>query len=327
MRGLQLACAAALVMGCTALKDTDELPRPREDGSVDEDGGRTDSGRRDGGGDDDSGTPSAAVGFGAGLAALTPADYSCLGALATPDDGGGLVSFDAIVTEFQGIPLAGVTVQFFPDNDPSADRSCTGTCSELVSDGGGTVSVSDNEGSWYAYRIPFQMNLNLIEVVQVNAVAPFPDMGSETFVGLSLSTFDTLASLLGVTPEGGTATIFGWVMDCAGMRIANAIVRLFDGDDEIVLGFTETGARELYFIGDGLVPSASQRMTHVDGLYGATNVPLPFDNLVRVEIWGTLSAGGAAELLGCEQVPLVEDGVTIVNVGPTRSDGPADCMP
>jgi hypothetical protein len=44
-----------------------------------------------------------------------------------------------------------------------------------------------------------------------------------------------------------------------------------------------------------------------------------------VEAWGRVTPGGPVELLGCEQVDLFADTVTIINVGPLRADGATSC--
>ncbi|HJL16338.1 MAG TPA: hypothetical protein RMH99_11815 [Sandaracinaceae bacterium LLY-WYZ-13_1] len=274
-----------------------------------------------------------AVGSGAMLDALDPADYACRGSVMAPADDGADVSFTAVAEVFGSDPTAfaeGLTVQFYPGNVPASD--CTGDCQEVTTDSSGEADVTDAAESWYAYRIVGGEGLvsgapqDFITTLQVNEQAPAAAGESVTLTAVPESLRNTIITLLGVTQEEGTATITGTVVDCAGDSIANATVRVFADGSEVDLGGpgTRNGPREFYFNGEQF-PRGAQEATHVDGLYGAANVPVPASGEVRVEIWGSLTEGGAAEMLGCETVPVAEDGISIVNVGPTRSDGPADC--
>lgn len=284
----------------------------------------TDSGPSDGG------TPmgGAPVGFGPMLMSLTAADYSCRGTVTAPADSGGEVSFTGVVTDFfNGDPVEGLTVHFFRDNTPA--DGCSGTCAESTSSPAGEVTLTDNEGSWYGYRIVGGTGAQAgapreyIEVVQINEATPATG-GRETLNAVQESTRNTIITLLGVMSEPGTGTITGLLTDCGGEAIANATIRVFDSTGEITLGTGRSGPRAFYFNGDSF-PAASQRATHIDGLYGAANIPIPADGIVRVELWGSLTDGGTAEMLGCETVNIIADGITIINVGPDRMDGPSGC--
>jgi len=268
------------------------------------------------------------VGFGPMLATLTAADYSCRGSETAPVDTNAEVSFNGVVTDFfNGMPVEGLTVHFFGDNAPAA--GCTGSCIEATSSATGEVAVMDNEESWYAYRIEPGSGMiagapnDYIELVQFNEPTPAA-AGSATMNAVQASTRNTIITLLGVMQEPGTATVTGQLVDCAGETIANGTIRAFDSTGEITLGTGRSGPRAFYFNGDSF-PAAAQRATHIDGLYGAANIPVPADGLVRFEMWGTTSAGGTPEMLGCEQVQVLADGITVVNTGPGRSDGPAGC--
>ncbi|MEZ4335809.1 MAG: hypothetical protein R3B82_04190 [Sandaracinaceae bacterium] len=310
-----LALAGLGLWGCDGTTETDAGVTPLTDGG----GGGTDAGPMTGG------DP---VGFGPMLTSLTAADFSCRGSVTAPADTGTEVSFTGVVTDFfNGMPVEGLTVQFFRDNTPTA--ACDGTCAESTSSATGEVTVTDNEGSWYGYRIVAGSGAqagaprDYIEVVQINEAAPGTG-GSETLNAVQDSTRNTIITLLGVMAEPGTGTITGLLSDCNGESIANATIRLFDSSGEIALGSGRSGPRAIYVNGDSF-PAAMQTSTHIDGLYGAANIPIPADGRVRVEIWGSLTAGGASEMLGCESVNVIEDGITIINVGPARSDGPTGC--
>lgn len=314
--GCVLALAGLGMWGCDNNTMTDAGVTPGTDG---------------GGGGSDSGPPPAtpAVGFGTSLASLTPADYSCRGMVAAPDDSGSSVSFTAAVTDFQNsMPVGDIVVDFFPDN--VVTDGCTGSCVEVTSDSMGNATVMDNEGSWYAYRLVAGTGTQAgapreyIEVVQFNEEAPGAG-SSATLNAVQAATRNTIVTLLGVMQEDGTATITGRLADCGGEAIANATIRAFGDSGEITLASTgRTGPHQFYF-GDTDLPAVMQRQTNFNGLYGATNLPIPASGTIRIELWGSLTEGGASEMLGCENVPVTAGGIVILNVGPTRSDGPSTC--
>jgi hypothetical protein len=315
-----LGCVLALGLGLTACDDDD-------DDMMMEDGGTTPE-------EDAGDTMPMTMGVLAadpsgGMVTTSPADFACRGMNAAPT-GGDAVTFTGLVEDFfNGMPVEGLTVQFFPNNMPSTDGTCADPCVEVTSDGSGNVELTAPEGGWYAYRVEAGEGLqagtpaDYIEAVQSNVVVPAAG-GTENLIAVSSSTRNTILNLLGVMQEPGTATITGQVFDCTGLPVANAQVRLFDEGGEIDLGTGSTGPRAFYFNGDSF-PSAPQRMTNTDGLYGAANVPIPANDTVRVEIWGALTDGGEMELLGCEETVAIADGITVINIDPLRSDAPAAC--
>ena len=263
-----------------------------------------------------------------------PADYSCNGS-ATAPAGSGDSTFTVTAKDFQtGEAVTGLMVQFFPDNMPSTDATCSAPCQAVTTDASGQASVTGTAGGWYAYRViagtgttPSQTaGVDYIGVVQINEVTP-DDGGSATLNVVSANTRNLILTLLPLNQDEGTAVITGEALDCNGDPVQNATVKVFDSTGEIALGTTSNGPRAFYFNGMSPdLPQGSARMSAVDGLYGAANVPLPTDGTdIRLEIWGSTSDGAAAEMLGCEHVQAGADGVTILNVGPTRSDGPTDC--
>ncbi|MBX3275573.1 MAG: hypothetical protein KF729_35260 [Sandaracinaceae bacterium] len=307
--------ALAGVWGCDGNTGTDAGP------------GGSDAGP---GGSDAGMMMRAAVGSGPSRAELTAADYACRGMRTAPSDSGDLVTFTGEVRHFQSrSPVEGLTVHFFPDNAVTPD--CTGSCVALTTNAAGNIEVMDNTGSWYAYRIVAGNGSiagapdSYIETVHFNAVAPAA-AGAGTFNAVTGSLRDTILTLLGLQADEGTATITGALSDCGGATIANATIRVFGDDGEVVLANRGArGPRQFYFGSSGL-PVASETSTNTNGLYGAANVPVPASGRVRVELWGALTDGGEAELLGCENVNVTPDGISILSVTPQRSDGPSCSM-
>lgn len=293
-----------------------------------EDGGH-DAGPRDAG--FDAGPPPGAVGYGERRDTLIPADFACRGAVAAPPEMGESVTFTAQLEDFQsGTAVEGLTVDVFGADFPTP--TCEAGCAGGVTDATGAVTANDVPGSWFAYRVRAGtgttggIESEYVEVLGYHLVAP-PSGGSVVVNGVQQSTLSTLVALLGVSRDPGTASLLGTLSDCGGEPIANARVRVFDASGEIALGTGGSGPREFYFASSGL-PSSRETSTNVDGLFGATNFPVPSDGIrLRVELWGSLTAGAPPALLGCEAVEGIADGVTIVDVGPRRSDGPMDCSP
>lgn len=283
----------------------------------------------------DAGPPApavlATVRDGAGEVTQVEPDFSCAGNRTQPA-GSGDSTFTVKAVDFQdGFDVEGLTVHFFPDNAPTLDGTCTGTCQLVTTDAAGEATVTDTAGSWYAYRVVAGSGINVsdgspadfIGAVQVNEEAP-ADGGDATLNVVREGSRNTIIALLGTSSEEGTAVVTGQATDCMGRELANATLRVFDSAGEIETGFGSSGPREFYFNGMSF-PAGRQRRTNTDGLYGTANIPLPSDNTLRVELWGATTENGAPEMLGCESVQVSADGITIVNIGPTRSDGPSDC--
>lgn len=280
----------------------------------------------DAGSEEDAGSTSQPVVMADGA----PADFSCIGVPTAPPDTGAVVTFTGLADDFQdGGPVEGLTIQVFPDNNPTTDGTCAAPCFEVTSGADGTFSVMDNEGSWYAYRVEagegtyMGAPAQFIEAVVRNNVVPAA-AEEDTFLAVRASSRDVVISLLGVTVEPGTATVTGAIADCAGNEVSNAKLRLFDSSGQIDTGFDRTGPREFYFNGESF-PAARQELTNTDGLFGVANVPIPGDGVVRVELWGVIEDGGEPVLLGCEETNAIADGITTALVGPLRADAPAGC--
>ena len=306
-----LGCALALAFPLTAC---DSDPDPMDGGT-----GETDSGSM-------MGTPPPPVGTGEEGMPLAAADYSCRGSVTAPA-GGADVTFTATAEDFQsGMIVEGLTVHFFPDN--TVVDGCTGSCQMLTTDASGQASVTAPEGGWYAYRIVGgeathnSVAETFVTAIQVNEAAA--EAGGEvTLNAVRQTTVNLLTSVAIIQPQPGTATLSGQIADCAGDAVANARIRVFDSTGAMVeLGSRSTGPKVAYFNGAGTLPDTTATESSVSGLYALGNIPT---GAVRVETWGVVSEGGDMEMLGCERVEAVADGITIINVGPTRSDGPSDC--
>lgn len=250
----------------------------------------------------------------------SPADFACLGSRTEPA-GGDDKMFTLQIREFNSdMAFEGLDVCFFPDNEVSLD-SCTGDM--LTTDASGNVSVTAPEGGWYAYRVfPNEMgsaSTNIQDSVQINEPVPTGDTSDANSV--SEATLGLIPVVLGFSAADDTALIAGTVQDCAEDPVYGAVVRMYDASGALI---EETPAattpKYRYFDGDNF-PSPDNQWTHVDGLYAAGNIPVPAGGTtITVEVWGELD--GEFQVIGCEEVPALQNAISIINVGPLRSDGP-----
>ncbi len=308
MNWMSFAVVAALALGV---------------GCGDDGGGDTMGGDMGAGISPPEGLPSASLGEGGvgGTTADTtsPADFACLGSRTAPV-GGADKTFSLEIREFRGgDAFEGLDVCFFPDNNVSLD-SCTGQM--VTTDASGNVSVTAPEGGWYAYRVfPSEMggaSMNIQDSIQINEEVPAGDAAQGNSV--SEGTLGLIPAVLGLSRADGTALVAGTVQDCAGEPVYGAVVRMYDGTTLLQETMATSTPKYRYFNGEAF-PSGEQPWTHVDGLYAAANIPAAAAGTdITVEVWGELD--GVFQVIGCEVVPALPDAISIVNVGPLRSDGP-----
>ena len=252
-----------------------------------------------------------------------PADFSCMGTRTEPAEGDE-ISFTLTVEDFQeGNPVPDACIEFYPDNVIDADNTCDG----MTTDDSGNVTVMDNAGSWYAYRI-FPADgptpaTTIVGSVQYNE--PSPDMAGDTATGNSVSqaTINLIPTVLGFRRVEGTGVLAGTINDCNDDTVYGTRIRAYTADGtRIAEGMAGSAPHYRYFDGEDF-PNGSQPWSHVDGLFAAANLPADAAGTdIFLELWGKLSADGEPQLLGCETGKLFPDTVTILNIGPLRADGP-----
>jgi hypothetical protein len=212
--------------------------------------------------------------------------------------------------------------------------ACGTGCQDVTTDASGQAMVTAHANGWYAYRIFAHMGpthaTQFLDSIQVNEPAPAAAGGTVTGNAVSRLTADLISEAELVTRQPGTTTIAGRIGDCMDENMSNAIVRSFHSDGtEIVEGDDVTQAHYRYF--DGAEnPDASAMFTGSDGLYVIVNAhPATTGELIRVEAWAYTGSGtGTPTRIGCEAVHALPDGVSIVNIGPLRSDyAPIGGMP
>jgi hypothetical protein len=274
-------------------------------------------------------------------ATARPADYSCHGVEAAPE-AGDPIEFDIQVLDFQeDTPVPDACVTFHVDNVvPEAD-----SCDGARTDADGIVTVSGVENAWYAYRVyphdgPSPAE-SVVDTVAFNEVSPTASgAGPVEARSVSAGTLELIPTLYGFRRVPGTGMLTGAVFTtCASStrdKVYGAQVRVarLDGtyirseatSEAGVVNRREPGGdpHYRYWNGDGF-PAPTQPFTHAGGLFAVAQIPiLPDENEVLVEAWGVLTEGGEPEVISCERAELYPDTVTVLDLGPLRSDSP-DC--
>lgn len=258
-----------------------------------------------------------------------PAVFGCVGTATGPMPGAD-VDFTLQLRGFgSGDEVRGARMHFFPDNLPTLD--CTGSCIEVTTDMMGNAAVTAPANGWYAYHVFFRMGgsagSTYVDSVQINEPAPAASGGTTEGNAVSAGTLALIPAVItGVARPAGTALIAGRVDDCAGDPTRGATIRAYTADGARIPSNWDDGvAPQVRFFDGEENPDDEATYTQVDGLYAVLNLPAPEDGFedIRIEAWGVTAEGAEPILLGCEQVGVYADGVSIVNVGPLRNDYPA----
>jgi hypothetical protein len=294
-------------------------------------GGGTDAG---GGGGDTGGGGGDAGGEMLPTLPMSSAPLTCAG-MRTAPTGGSAVTVNMDLQSFgqNGDHAANVTVCLCGSNVFSmealaamAGGSCGMGCELRTTDMTGHASFTTAQaGGWYAYRVFAKtgptMATTFLDSIQVNEDTPMSG-GNVTANAVSALTANTISAAELITRAPGTVTMAGRVRDCMGNDLPNAIVRVFHANGTPILEGMDIGDPHYRYF-DGMEnPDANAMYTGADGLWLAANVtPNSPAELIRVEAYA--NTGSGTQRIGCEAVQAFADGVSIVNIGPLRSDYPA----
>ncbi len=258
-------------------------------------------------------------------------DLSCLGTRTAPT-GGAPVDVEFQLRDFSDdFEVPDITVWVFTDNVIAQD--CGGpNCQEIVSDASGNARVMMPAGGWYSYQVfpredPSSRRNTVFGVFQYNEPAPASAGGSVTGTSVSGVTIELIPATLGFSREPGRAIVAGRIHDCNDANIANARVRMYDPDGNFVMeGPSASDPSYAYFAGVvlGNTPNSLATESAPDGLYVVPQVPIVDERPYRVEAWANVD--GELVKVGCETARIFPDNVTVLNVGPLRADGAAECM-
>lgn len=305
-----LGCLMAMAVGC----NNNPTTTPGNDA-----GGGTDGGTEtDGGGPgDDAGAPPRPA-----LTVVAPntLDLSCVGT-ATQPAGTGDVSAQIVLTEYVSRAAVGTTnLEIYTDDAITGTCAGNANCVMGMTDAAGHATVMAPGGGWIGLHIPAGQS-GSAEVLAYNQTWPTTAGADFPTYAFSTTSINLVASLLGRQLQTATAgAISGQVNDCMGHNVQNAHPRVFHGTEEITTGTGNTSPRIT-----GLENTSPTRgpffLTGSGGTFVGANVPAGDD--YHVEIWGTTTAGGTEELIGCEEGRVVAGAITVLVIGPLRSDYPA----
>ena len=252
------------------------------------------------------------------------ADLECRGTRTAPM-GGDATDFDIQVCEFRdsacAMPIGGLCVKVFEDNMIDLAATCDpGT--DYVTDDTGTFTVNAAEGSWYSYRVYPSPSDNIVGSMQINQTVPAG--GTVEGTSVAMATIGLIPLALAKSRAPGTALIAGTALGCDGAPLTGAFVVAYDENGaRIPPGAAAAQPQFNYFNGSSF-PLGSQQWTNTDGLFLVFNVPVSAaGKRITIELWAKTTPDGEPEVIGCEQAPILPNSVSIVNIGPTRADGPA----
>ena len=325
MRRLTLLTLMVALTACGGTATTDA---GTDSGNGGTDGG---GGGTDGGGGDTDGGPAPALPT---LMAydgtnLIAADLSCLGTRMAPT--GSAAADTPVRTVARGLmyePAPNSTFRIFTDNTIPADGSCGATCIEDTTDAMGEASAMLSADSWVAYRTLENTAAGTIETFQVNkevSLSRYESTATEAFeLSAIVGSLFTSALMAGrVTRQAGTVALTGTAYDCAGNELVGAELRAFNAAGEIVGGTALTGVRYIYWPDSGPLPAGNRTFTSNQGRFAGGNIPA--GGPIRLELWAVRTDGANPTPIACEQIPGFEDSVVIIDLEPTRADGPSGC--
>jgi len=245
-----------------------------------------------------------------------PGDLTCLGTATRPAPGAA-TSGTLQLNEFlpPNAATASTMVDIFSDNT-IADTCAPPNCTSVTTDASGQAMASIPAGAWTAFHI--HPSAATAEVLAYSFPWTSTAGGTVSTASFSSSTVTLVSTLLQRTLQATTAgAISGQVNDCMGHHLANAEARVFHGTTQVVNGPAcdhasprITGLEGTSLTRDGL--------TGPSGTFVGANVPVGDD--YHVEIWGVTTAGSAPRLIGCEEGRVVAGGITVLTIGPLRSD-------
>lgn len=227
------------------------------------------------------------------------------------------VSFRLVKRGLTTTPIAG-PFEVWTTNVLGTDCAGSADCLELTAGADGMVNGSI-PADWYAYRVP--VNAGAMTFATVGYNRPSETASANDVTAIDASIFATAIGLIrmGISRDMADGIVIGDMADCDGEGLNGTTVRFFrNNGTEEMLGTAATDMGLAYRAG-GALPNPMLRSTDDSGGYAAANVPLG-DGLINVVTYGTLTAGGAREPIGCEVVSLGAGVVTILSLGPLRSD-------
>jgi len=309
---LAILCALAIGVGCGGGTSSNDAGNGGDD---------TGGGGNDAGADNDAACVAGDGGVPTYPALAVPTgdtlDLSCRGHATVPAGGAatmGTLTVHELLSA--STPITSTNIDIWT-NDMIGTGACAApNCMTEMTDAmnGVTPIFSAPLGAWLAFHM--QTSSATAEVLAYNM--PWnPTMGTMTTDGVAMSTIGTTSALLGRTYSTTLGAISGQVSDCMGNALANAEARVYMGTTRIMSG-PSCDRMSPRITGIEVPTPTRNTLTGPAGQFVGADVP-PADNY-RVEIWGMQPGMSAAQLIGCEEGRVVAGGITILSIGPLRSD-------
>jgi hypothetical protein len=243
-------------------------------------------------------------------------DLTCLGTATRPMGGAATMATLSVTEYVSMMPVTATTVELY-NTDAITGTCASPDCAMGTTDSMGHASLMAPAGGWVAVHL--LASADTAEVLAYNQT--WPTTGGATFAtaAFSSSSIGLVSSLLGRTFDSAHAgAISGQVNDCMDHNIANAEARVFHGTTQVVTGASSDRSSPRITGLMGTSPTRAPGLTGSGGTFVGANVP-PGDDY-HVEIWGITTAGGSPELVGCEEGRVVAGAITVLVIGPLRSD-------
>jgi hypothetical protein len=256
-----------------------------------------------------------------GAGGLGPCDFSCLYtafdpaplAITAPDT----LELTGIVNDFfDNVPVMGATVEVWLDNSVELGTP-DGVSGITAADGAFTISLDPAAvpGLTGNVRVAYRTTINDPDYVDTYEFNEFASAADETMLErftVPQLTVQIILGLFNLTLDPAGGQIAGAFEDCGRANVANGIVRVFSdphvcgsagGQLPIIIG---------YFDGNEY-PDPNQTDLNSDGLWLGANVTAP---RVVIEVWGSLTAGAPAQLVGCGPIDVEPGTIDIIDMAP-----------
>jgi hypothetical protein len=211
--------------------------------------------------------------------------------------------------------------EIWPSNAVGGDCAAAGAECIALTSGADALVTASLEGDFYAYRVPQNSAAMTYTAIGYN-FSPDGD-GENEITTIPVAIFSAAITLIrsGMMADPADGILTGDVTDCDGEGMRGVTVRLFDSAGaEIVDGTGPLDPGHAYRA-NGSLPSRMLPTTDYSGGYASGNLPIiAADPRIAVVAYGTAAPGGEREIIGCEEVTIGTNAITILSFGPYRSD-------
>jgi hypothetical protein len=250
-------------------------------------------------------------------------NMACLGQETAPMGDDREISFNLIKRGLSSTDITG-PVEIWTNNIIGADCAAAGDDCFVLDETMAANAMGTVSGGWYAYSADANATANTFATVGYNR-PPAAAGGTDTITTIDAAVFASAINLIrsGLARDVEDGILLGDAADCDGEALEGVTSKIFDNTGTELAPGTAPNDMGLAYRSDGALPNPSFLTTDESGGYAAANIPIPSDGIVNVVIYGTLEEGGDRQVIGCEQVSVAPNVVTILSLGPSRMDYPA----